>query len=137
MTNYFAGAGFSSESGRESQFRNTARRNLAIWAWLGLLGGGLLEFIVLGVLTSGRAQADGWFFLWLILGFVLIAIGVASWAGSAIVRAISYEQEYRHGPLAATAAAPIVEPRAPRLDDASRPSGTDDDPIPVTDNLIR
>jgi len=137
VTNYFAGAGFSSGSGRESQYRNTARRNLAVWAWLGLLGGGLLEFIVLALVTSAQVQADGWFVFWMIVGFLLMAIGVASWAGSAVVRAIAYEQEYRHGPLAATAAVLPEEPREPRLDDASRHAGTDDDPIPVTDNVIR
>lgn len=137
MTGYFAGAGFSSESGQRSAYQNKARRNLAVWAWLGLLGGAAVELLTFLALTTGQAAGDGWTTFWLILGFVLIAIGVASWAGSAVVRAMAYENEYRFGPLAQSPYAPAELPRAPRLDDESRHAGTEEDPIPVEDNFIR
>ena len=137
MSGYFAGAGFGGDAKERGAYQNKARRNLAVWAWLGFLGGASILFFTFLAVTLSNSLVDGVVLFWFILGGVLLAIGVASWAGSAVVRAIAYEQEYRHGPLASSAAAAATGARQPLLDDAARHAGTDEAPISVDDDFLR
>lgn len=147
MTGYFAGAGFSSESGPQPAYQNKSRAVLKRWRTTGLIVGGLIEvtmfFVLLRVeyglnemiVTFADPQSAGW--LWLGIGAVLFGVGVVCAAGVGVINALAYDQQFRFGPMPETPVGAPIEERMPRLDDVSRPAGTDSDPIPVTDNFLR
>jgi len=132
MSDWFAGAGFGGEEKERPLYRNRAKNRLVFWAWVGLAVGGVLELVTWALVANGEVTAGAAVF-WISLGFILIGAGVTSAVGHSVVTAIANDQAFRHGPLPRD---PHEAPAAPRHE-TPRAAGTDADPIPVQDDVIR
>ena len=109
-------------------YENSAKSTLLVIAWICLVLGVIIT-IGTGV-RAGDDAVDSTDFVAILvslaIGLVLVMTGLSALVAFLATRSVTYDLLYRFGPH------PDYVSAATTL-----PAGTDDDPIPVTDNFLR